>query len=463
MFVRQKQHTLILKKIQQLMNKLVFLTLLASIWFQPAKAGLFKATEFELSNGMRGVVVENHKAPIVKHMVWYQVGAVDETPEQHGLAHLLEHLMFRGTTHTADGEFNRIVNELGAESNAFTGYDVTAYHQFADISRLEALMALEADRMKNLNLLQKHFDAEQKIVFQERKQVVENNPAAPFNERLMMMLYGNSRYGRPIGGYDTDINNLTLAQTKKFYKDFYAPNNAILILSGDIDTETAKTLAEKYYGNIPPKKIKHQKPDTEITAFKTTLTMALPNIQSIKITDKYLLPNYQHLQGNIYDYAVLAEYLGGGETSALYRDLVLDQKVALGVSVDFHFVSRGNCTFSIYMLPTEGLTPEDARVLLYEAVESAMSKLTAEKVKQVQRKMTADLVYVNDNPEDAAYWIGYMLSSGFNLKDVENYAENIEKVTLKDVKQAYQNVLNASVVAGTLLPQPSTPVKGGKK
>ena len=167
--------------IHQQMNKLVLGALLVALLRQPAAADLFKATEFTLSNGMRGVVVENHKAPIIKHMVWYQVGAVDETPEQFGLAHLLEHLMFRGTTRVENGEFNRIINELGAESNAFTGYDVTAYHQFADIKQLEALMALEADRMQNLNLTEQDFDSEQKIVFQERKQVVENNPAAAFN------------------------------------------------------------------------------------------------------------------------------------------------------------------------------------------------------------------------------------------------------------------------------------------
>lgn len=446
------------------MNKLIFGLLLTAFLARPATAGLFKATEFELSNGMRGVVVENHKAPIVKHMVWYQVGAADETPEQAGIAHLLEHLMFRGTLRVSDGEFNRVVNELGAESNAFTSYDVTAYHQFADISRLEALMALESDRMQNLNLTQQQFDSEQKIVFQERKQVVENNPAAPFNERMNMMLRGNTPYGRPIGGFDNDIKGLTLSQAQNFYQKFYVPNNAVLILSGDIDVDTAKSLAEKYYGVIPPHQVTRTEPSDAIVPFNASLTMTLPNIQAAKIIDKYLLPNHKNLTGNAYDYAVLAEYLGGGETSALYRDLVLEQKKALGVSVDFHFVSRSNSVFSVYMLPAEDVTPEEARELLYAAIEKAVSNLTVEKIKQTQRKMTADLVYVNDNPEDAAYWIGNMLSSGFDLKDVENYAADIEKVTLQNVKAAYKEVMKAAKVSGTLLPQtPELPNKGGKK
>ncbi len=439
--------------IHQQMNKLVLGALLVALLRQPAAADLFKATEFTLSNGMRGVVVENHKAPIIKHMVWYQVGAVDETPEQFGLAHLLEHLMFRGTTRVENGEFNRIINELGAESNAFTGYDVTAYHQFADIKQLEALMALEADRMQNLNLTEQDFDSEQKIVFQERKQVVENNPAAVFNERLSMMLHGNSRYGRPIGGFDADIKGLTLAQAQQFYRQFYAPNNAILVLSGDIDAPTAQQLAEKYYGIVSPKNITRAEPDEKFTPFAADLTMALPHIQTPKIIDKYLLPNYRQLSGNVYAYAVLAEYLGGGETSALYRDLVLEQKVAVGVSVDFHFVTRGNSVFSVSMLPAEDISPVEARELLYAAVSKAMSGLTTEKLKQTQRKMTADLVYVNDNPEDAAYWIGTMLSNGFNLSDIENYAANIEKINLKDVQAAYRAVMQASKTSGTLLPE----------
>lgn len=445
------------------MNRLFLGTIILLSWAFPAAAGLFQASEFTLENGMRGVVIENHKAPIVKHMVWYRIGAADEPSGKGGLAHLLEHLMFRGTQKVKDGEFNQIINTLGAESNAFTGHDVTAYHQLADISKLEALMALEADRMQNLNLSEQQFDSERKIVFQERKQVVENNPASPFAERLNLLLYGTSPYGRPVGGFDADILGLTLSDAQKFYRHYYAPNNAILVLSGDIDVQTAQQLAQKYYGHLPAVPVERQEQDDTVQNFSETLEMRLPNIQATKLIDKYLLPNFRHLNEAIYDYAVLAEYLGGGETSALYRDLVIDQKVAVGVSADYHFVTRGNSVWHFSMLPAEGVEPAKARELLYAAVEKAMNELTAAKLEQVKRKMTADLVYVNDNPEDAAYWIGYMLSNGFSLDEAENYEAQINNVTLNGVKSAFKQLMQTAKVYGTLLSDENKGEKNGPK
>src|SRR5574344_2001722 len=173
------------------------------------QADLFKAEEFFLYNGMQVVVVENHKSPIIKHMVWYKTGAIDEEYGKGGSAHFLEHLMFRGTKGVEDGQFNRIMHENGADSNAFTSYDMTTYHQFADISRLEVLMALEADRMQNLNFDENAFGKEKKVIYQERKQVVENNPASVFNERFNLMLWGNLPYGHPITGLADEILALT--------------------------------------------------------------------------------------------------------------------------------------------------------------------------------------------------------------------------------------------------------------
>ena len=186
-----------------------------------AAADLFKADEFTLDNGLRVVVVENHKAPLIKHMVWYNAGAVDEVKGKGGSAHLLEHLMFRGTKKVKGDEFNQIMHENGADSNAFTSQDMTVYHQFADISKLEALMALEADRMQNLNFDKDAFEAERKIVYQERKQVIENNPAAPFAERLSLLLWGNSAYGRPVSGLANEIMDLNSQDIRDFYQRYF--------------------------------------------------------------------------------------------------------------------------------------------------------------------------------------------------------------------------------------------------
>ena len=433
------------------MKKLLRTLILCMLPILPATAALFKTSEFVLDNGLQVVVIENHKAPLIKHMVWYKAGAVDEIRGKGGIAHLLEHLMFRGTLKNKDGEFNRLMDTLGAESNAFTGHNVTAYHEFADVSTLEALMAAEADRMHELAFDQKAFDTEQKVVFQERQQVVENNPAAPFNERMNLLLWGISPYGQPVTGQNDEIMALSYEDARDFYALYYAPNNAILVLSGDIEPDLARQLAEKYYGKLPTSDVKRTVPAEVTEHYTATLEMALPNIQAVKTEQAFLLPNYQTLKETMYDYAVLAEYLGGGETSALYKDLVLKQQKVVGVAADYHYVTRGNSVFRLVSLPRadEEFDKAQNAVLLQEAMAQAMQNLTVGELEKVKRKMTADLVYLNDNPEDAAYLVGSMLANGFSLTDVEN----IQKVTLEGVQKAYHHLLQASSVYGVLLPE----------
>lgn len=420
-----------------------------------AEAALFKAESFTLSNGLQCVVVENHKAPIIKQMLWYKVGAVDETFASKGGAHLLEHLMFRGTSRVPDGEFNRVMQKNGANSNAFTGHDVTAYHQMADVSRLEVMLAFEADRMNNLAFDEKAFEAERKIVLQERKQVVENNPSATFTERFNKMLWGNSPYGHPITGLSEEIQALTFKGARDFYNSYYAPNNAILILSGDIDVATAKPLVEKYFGKIEAKEVQ-RRPIAENTAFfAETIEMSLPEIQTAKMIKQSLLPPYQKLSGSIYDYMVLAEYLGGGETSALYKSLVIKQKTAVSASAGYHFTALGNSVFTVSMIPAAYSRKQiaDAWQKLNDAQITAVERLTDQKLEQIKRKILAGLVYVNDSPEDAAYWIGHMLANGFTLDDVQNYEDRIREVSVASVKEAFNAVQNAPVVKGVLLPE----------
>ncbi len=418
-----------------------------------ARAELFKADTFTLDNGLECVVIQNHKAPIVKQIVLYKAGAIDEDFGRGGSAHLLEHLMFRGTKKVKDGVLNSIMTENGVESNAYTSHNLTAYHQFADISRLEILMALEADRMESLNFSREAFASEQKIVFQERKQVVENNPNSVFGERLHLLFWGNSPYGHPVTGLSDEIKSLTYEDIYNFYNAFYAPNNAILIIAGDIDTPTAKKLVEKYYGKIAPKEIKPQKVAEITDRFTEVLEMTLPDVSTIKMIDEYMLPNYANVRGSVYDYQVLSEYLSGGKTGALYRDLVINQKVAVSVNTDYTFITRGNSSFLVTALPAEGVSVEEMQEALANSLKKAVKELDAEKLAKVKRKMTADLVFTNDNPEDAAYWVGTMMANGFTLEDAQNYEKNILAVSVEGVKNAYKEVFEkASVVHGILLP-----------
>ena len=230
---------------KKLINILFLLTMLA--FGNSAQAKLFNGEEFYLDNGLRVIVIPNHRAPIVKHMVWYKAGSIDEPLGKGGEAHLLEHLMFRGTRKIKGNRFNEIMEANGAESNAFTSTDMTAYHQGLDISRLELAMFLEADRMQNLEISDKDFALERDIVFQERKQRIDNNPAAYFGEALRRSLWLDHPYARPVTGMPEEILALTKEDVEAFYNKFYAPNNAVLVLSGDIDVKTAKLLAEKYY------------------------------------------------------------------------------------------------------------------------------------------------------------------------------------------------------------------------
>ena len=428
----------------------IFLVLACSV-----KAKTFKAEEFVLDNGLQVVVVENHKAPLIKHMVWYKVGAVDEYLGKGGSAHLLEHLMFRGTNNVSGEEFNQIMDNNGVVSNAFTSFDVTVYHQFADISRLEALMALEADRMRNLNFTSEDFAAEKKIVFQERKQVVENNPAHAYNEHFNLLFWGNSPYGRPITGLSEEIEQLKYKDTTDFYRRYYAPNNAILILSGDIDFITAKKLVSKYYGNIPAVNIAQRQTNINDENFNITLQMKLPEIASPRVDIRYMLPPHKQLGDKIYDYLVLAEYLGGGETSELYRNLVLEKKKAVSVSAGYNYVTRTNSVMAVSIIPSSLSALQDNELLqdFQEALQKARKELNDKRIEQIKRKMTADLIYMNDNPEDAANWIGYMLANDFSLNDVQDYEDKIKAVQKSGVLTALDSMMNASQAVGILLPE----------
>lgn len=444
------------------MNKIVAIfALFVLLWSNTAVSSLFKAEEFTLDNGLHCVIVENHKAPLIKQMVWYKAGSVDEEIGKGGSAHLLEHLMFRGTKFAKDGEFSRIMEKNGVSDNAFTSYDVTAYHQFADVSKLELLLALEADRMENLNFDENAFDAERKIVYQERMQRVENNPASPFYERLDLILWGNNPYGRPVTGLPDEILGLEFADIMKLYKKFYTPGNAVLLLSGDITAAEARPLIEKYFAKIVSHPVKQMKYDTDMHEFHEILEMTLPDISTIKVSEKYLLPKYNELKDMIYALLVLEEYLGGGSTSALYKDLVLKQKIALSVGASYHFVSRGEGVFSFSMVPADDEEFEREKMLsmLRASSDEAVQSLSEKKLAQIKRKMLADLVFVNDNPSDAAEWIGAMLTVGFTLDEVQKYEDNINAVSLQDVKNAYEKLKNSPRVSGVLYPQN----KGGAK
>lgn len=421
----------------------------------PAQAKLFNGEEFYLDNGMQVIVVPNHRVPIIKHMVWYKSGSADEPAGKGGVAHLLEHLMFRGTHKIPGNRFNEIMDKNGAESNAFTSLDMTAYHQTLDISRLELAMFLEADRMQNLDFSDNDFETERKIVFQERKQRVDNNPAAYFGEALRRNLWQEHPYSRPVTGTDEEILSLTKQDVIDFYKKHYVPNNAILVLSGDIDVYTAKKLAEKYYGNLPRGAEPARKPMPEIEpSIRQKLEMSRPQINGVTVVKSYAAPSFNVKPEYRYALSVLASYMGDGDTSKLYKKLVLRDKKALGVSVSYDGAADSYGTFSISAIPQNGVSSDELIAAVDKAWAEALSELTEEEASRVKQKQLAGLVYLRDNPNDAAYITGSMAVVGIPLAEIEKQADNINAVSAADMSKAAAELENNSPqIIGVLKPE----------
>lgn len=428
-----------------------WLSILAGI--SPLQAGVFGISSFKLDNGMEVLVIPNHKAPIIKHMVWYKAGSVDEPRGKSGTAHLLEHLMFRGTKDIKDGQFNDLINRNGGDSNAFTSLDYTAYHQALDISRLELAMFLEADRMQNLKITPEAFAKERDIVFQERKQVVDNNPLSYFGESMRKLLWQEHPYALSIGGTPQDIMAITQKDVETFYEQFYAPNNALLVLAGDIDVTTAKILAEKYYGKVKARKIgaKANFPKLD-RQFRADMQMQLAGANAPRLVKSFLAPSINNEKESIYALMVLSKYLGEGETSKLYQKLVLEQKLALAVSTSYDYASRSYGTFTIAAVPAEGIDQAKFEKALEEAVTESIQKINPELIESTKQKMLAGLVYLRDNPNDAASIVGMMSAVGFSASDIDTNDMQINEVSAQDVQNAARKIFSSPAVSGWLLP-----------
>lgn len=435
---------------------LIVFALLLYAWNAPAK--LLPMEKFTLDNGLQVIVVSNPKAPIVKQMVWYKAGSIDEPIGKGGVAHLLEHLMFRGTKNVPGSSFNDIIAQNGGDSNAFTSTDFTVYHEFMDVSRLEVALALEADRMVNLDFSDDAFKQEQKIVFQERQQRIANNPSAQFAEVLNRILWHDSPYARPVTGTEEEIMNLHPDDVRTFYRRYYSPDNAVLILSGDIDVQTAKFLAKKYFGGIKATSAQPKFPHTEERLspgrYKMSyrLDMYHPEIKTPRVVRRYLVPSLKEDSRKAYALMVFAGYLGGGDNSYLNRKLVLNgQMVAAGASYDP--LSRGAGVFALSAVPSAGKTLSETEALLQESLEKVLAELQEMDIEKEKKKMLSGLVYVRDNPADAAMLVGEMASLGFMLEEIDGYEESLKKVTLSDIKEAVSDMLSsASMITGYLLP-----------
>lgn len=410
-----------------------------------ARDGVFNPETATLENGLELVVIANHRSPVVTHMIWYKAGAADEEPGHSGAAHLLEHLMFKGTKTRAPGEFSAIVSRNGGQENAFTSWDFTAYHQSVAKDRLPLVMALEADRMTNLVLSEEQVASEKQVVLEERRQRVENDPGAMLGIYADGILFFNHPYRRPIIGWENEIEALTTEDVLAFYRRWYAPNNAVLVVAGDVTMAEVRPLAEATYGRVPPAKTPERLELVEPPA-KTPRRIELedPRVRQETWSRSYIAPGARTGESSLAQpLEVLAHLLGGGPSSRLYRELVVEVGVADQAHVWYEADVRGPARFVIDVQPRQGVS----LAAIEDAVDGVIARLLAEgvgaeEVERSSRRLQADAVYARDSLSEGAQILGRALAIGLPVEHVEGWPERIAAVGAREVDAAAKAVLD---------------------
>jgi len=439
---------------------LVSIAALAAFALAPAQAGVFNPETFRLDNGLQVVVVENHRVPVVTSMVWYKVGAADEAPGETGLAHFLEHLMFKGTDTVKPQEFSKIIAKNGGQDNAFTTHDYTAYYENVARDRLDLVLKLEADRMQNLRLTDDVVLPEREVVREERRSRVENDPNALLSEEMAATTYLNLPYRRPVIGWDHEIVQLGTDKAYAFYHTHYAPNNAILVVAGDITAAELRPMVEKYFGPVPrrdiPPRVRPKEPPHHA---EKRVTLKDARVNQPQWTRSYLAPSYHEGESKYVDaLEVLEQILGGDSSSRLYRALVVDEKVAAGVDADYQPTAVDLSTFTLSASPEPGVAVERVET----AMDAEIAKLletgvSEDELARAKKQLLATATYARDSMSVAARLFGMALATGGTVDEVESWPQRISAVTVQQVNEAAAAVLNReNSTTGVLLPQPAS-------
>ncbi|MGI9374077.1 MAG: M16 family metallopeptidase [Hyphomicrobiales bacterium] len=436
-------------------------TLLTYAAVQAAGTGEDDVTTFKLDNGMDVVIIPDHRAPVVTHMVWYRVGSADEAPGKGGIAHFLEHLMFKGTQAIPPGEFSKIVRRNGGRDNAFTSTDYTAYFQRISKDRLDLVMKLEADRMTNLVLTDDEVLPERSVVLEERRSRVDNDPSSRLSEQVNAALYLAHPYGNPVIGWPTEVSKLNLNDAMSFYKQYYRPSNAILIVAGDVTADEIRPLIDKHYGAIPsmgemPPRVRPKEPRPQA---ERRVVLKDPRVTTPSIRRAYLSSSYSTAEkGEAEALDVLAQILGGGTTSKLYQKLVVEQKLASYAGAFYRGDALDAGSFAVYAAPPPGGGRQEL-VALEAAIDDVLKDfiangVSAEEVRDAQNALVSQTVYSLDSQTTRARIYGAALTTGQSVEDVKEWPNRIEAVTPESVKAAAQKFLKREAsVTGLLLKQ----------
>jgi zinc protease len=404
-----------------------------------------EVSSFTLDNGLDVVVIPDRRTPVVTHMVWYRNGSADDPIGQSGIAHFLEHLMFKGTDRHPAGEFSKVVSGLGGQENAFTSYDYTAYFQRVAREHLQTMMAFEADRMTGLAFDEAVVGPERDVVLEERRMRVETDPSAQLSEAMAAALFVHHPYGIPIIGWMHEIEGLSREHALGFYRRFYTPENAILVVAGDVTGDEVRRLADATYGAIAPRgerPIRFRPREPEPRAARH-LAVADPKVEQPTLQRLYLTPSSRTAQGRTAQaLELLAEILGGGPTSYLYRKLVLERGIAVNAGAWYMGSAIEDTRLSLYAVPAGGVSLEALEAALDEAVGAAADQaLDVDAIERAKTRLVAETIYASDSQSSLARIYGSALAIGETLDDVRRWPLEIEAVLRADLVAAAETFL----------------------
>ncbi|MEQ9258973.1 MAG: pitrilysin family protein [Roseovarius sp.] len=405
-----------------------------------------QVTAFTLENGMEVVVIEDHRAPVVVHMVWYKAGSADEKPGVSGVAHFLEHLLFKGTETMEPGEFSATVARNGGRDNAFTSFDYTAYFQRVAADRLELMMRMESDRMVNLQLDGRDILTERDVIIEERNQRIENNPGALFNEQLNAAQYLNHRYGVPVIGWQHEMVTLNLDDALDYYRTYYSPNNAVLVVAGDVTPEEVRQLAERYYGALPanPDLPERVRPSEPRQMAERRLNFVDPRVGQPYLVRTYLAPERDSgAQETAAALTIFAELLGGGNSSVMAEKLQFDQQLAVYTSARYSGQSLDDTTFDLIVAPAAGVTLETAEAAMDDVIATLLETgVDGDHLERIKMQIRAEQIYARDDVNQLANRYGSALTQGLTVADVQAWPDILQAVTEEDVLEAARMVFD---------------------
>ncbi len=435
-------------------HKLVIaLFLFFSLAAPVADAAVFNARTQTLANGLQVVVVENHRAPVVAHMLWIKAGAADDPPGKSGLAHYLEHLMFKGTKKYPEGEYSRRIARIGGTENAFTSYDMTAYHAMVARQHLPRVMELESDRLAHLAIMPEAAERERKVVLDERRQRMDTNPYAPFALRMAATLFPRHPYGTPVIGWQKEVESFTAEDARAFYRRWYRPANAVLVVSGDVKAEEVFALAGKYYGPLEGggKITRARLADPDLPG-DIHITMKVEGARERLLRFKVRAPSSRLDGKRALALQVLQEVLDGSDAARLPRAMVEEKRLASRVNCGYDPDDYDATAFSITLVPGEGKTDDAVKEGLRGTLQAAETGITVAEVEKAKSSLQRAAIFARDSVMGPAYTIGRALAGGQKLDAVENWPEHIAAVTRDDVIAALKSINAAPAVWGSVVP-----------